>query len=82
MVRKILSAGSRKASTNVPKSRYHGSTNVLGDKLAIWAGNGGCVEEVWNNFKSIILQGIERFIPLRILRKNADPNSIIRKQKN
>jgi hypothetical protein len=44
------------------------------DKFAIWAGNCGCVEDVWNNFKSIMLQGIERFIPHRILRKNADPD--------
>jgi hypothetical protein len=41
----------------------------LRGKFAIWAGNGGRVEEVRNNFKSIILQGIERFIPHRILRK-------------
>jgi hypothetical protein len=47
---------------------------VLRSIFAIWAGNGGCVEEVWNNFKSIILQGNERFIPHRILRKNADPD--------
>jgi hypothetical protein len=46
----------------------------LRGKFTIWAGNGGCVEEVWNNFKRIILQGIERFIPHRILRKNADPD--------
>jgi hypothetical protein len=31
----------------------------LRGKFAIWAGNGGCVEEVRNNFKSIIFEGIE-----------------------
>jgi Ribonuclease G/E len=31
-------------------------------------------KDVWNNFKSITLQGIERFIAHRILRKNADPD--------
>jgi hypothetical protein len=46
----------------------------LRGKFAIWAGNGGRVEEAWNNFKSIILQGIERFIPHKILRKNTDPD--------
>jgi hypothetical protein len=51
-----------------------GLQNFLGGKFAIWVGNGGCVEEVWNNFKSIILQGIERFIPHRILRKNVEPD--------
>jgi hypothetical protein len=34
-------------------------------KYSLWAGNGGYVEEVWNNFKSIILQGIERVIHIK-----------------
>jgi hypothetical protein len=55
-------------------SVYHradamGLQTLLRGKFAIRAGNSGCVEEVWNSFKSIILQGIERFIPHRILRK-------------
>jgi hypothetical protein len=40
-----------------------GLQTFLRGKFAVWADNGGCVEEVWNNFKSIIFQGIERFIP-------------------
>jgi hypothetical protein len=51
---------------------------LLRSIFAIWVGNGGCVEEVWNNFKSIIFQGIERFIPHKILRKNADPITIMK----
>ncbi|PNF39896.1 hypothetical protein B7P43_G00924 [Cryptotermes secundus] len=51
-----------------------GLQTFLRDKFSIWVSNGGCVEEVWNNFKSIILQCIERFIPHRILRKNSDPD--------
>jgi hypothetical protein len=53
--------------------------NVLGlliflrDKFAIWASNGRCVEEVWNNFKNIILESVERFILHKILRKNSNP---------
>jgi hypothetical protein len=53
--------------------------NVLGiqtfprDKFAIWESNGRYVEEIWNNFKSIILESIERFIAHKILRKNSDP---------
>jgi hypothetical protein len=53
------------------KSNTMGLQTFLWGKFAIWAGNSGCVEEVWNNFKSIILQGNERFIPHRMLRKNA-----------
>jgi hypothetical protein len=45
----------------------------LRENFAIWASNGRCVEEVWNNFKNIILKSIERFIPHKILRKNSDP---------
>jgi hypothetical protein len=56
---------------------YH-KTNVLGlqtflrDTFTIWASNGRCVEEVWNNFKNIILESIERFIPHKILRTNSN----------
>jgi hypothetical protein len=41
-------------------------------KANIWASKGRCVEEVWTNFKNIILESIERFIPHKILRKNSD----------
>jgi cell shape-determining protein MreC len=57
---------------------YH-KANVLGlqtflrDRFAIWASNGRCVEVVWNNFKNIILESIERFVPHKILRENSDP---------
>jgi hypothetical protein len=37
--------------------------------------HGRCVEEVWNNFKNIILESIERFIPHKILRKNRTLNT-------
>jgi hypothetical protein len=42
-------------------------------------------EEVWNNFKNIILESIERFIPDKIPRKNSDPeyyNKEVRKSKS
>jgi hypothetical protein len=35
--------------------------------------NGKCVEEVWNNFKNMALESIERFIPHKMLRKKSDP---------
>jgi hypothetical protein len=31
------------------------------------------VEEIWNNFKNIVHECIERFVPCKILRKNLDP---------
>ena len=47
---------------------YH-KTEVLGlktflwDKFAVWASNGKCVEEIWKNFKEIVYEGIEHFVP-------------------
>jgi hypothetical protein len=31
------------------------------------------VEEIWNNFKYIVYECIERFVPRKILRKRSDP---------
>jgi hypothetical protein len=45
----------------------------LRDKFAVWANNGSCVEEIRNNFKNIVYECVERFVPLKILRKNSDP---------
>jgi len=63
---------------------YH-QTDILGlqaflrDKFNLWAGNGSCIEEIWKNFKNIIFEGIKRYVPQKILSKNPDPNTIIRK---
>ncbi|PNF22847.1 hypothetical protein B7P43_G18087 [Cryptotermes secundus] len=57
---------------------YH-KTNVVGlqsfiwDKLPIWANNGSWVEDIWNNFKGLVFEGIERFVPHKILKQNPDP---------
>jgi hypothetical protein len=51
----------------------------LRGNFAIWAGKGGRVEEVRNNFTSIILQGIQRSIPYRIVRKMQTLTITIRK---
>jgi hypothetical protein len=57
---------------------YH-KANVLGlqtfiqNRFAIWASNGRCVGDVWNNFKSIILKSTERLVPYKIPRKKLGP---------
>ena len=57
----------------------YNKTDVLGlqtflrDKFEVWASNGSCVEEIWNNFKNTVYECIERFVPHKILRKNSDP---------
>jgi hypothetical protein len=55
------------------KTYVLGLKNFLRDKFAIWASNGSCVEEIWNNFKTIVYECIERFVPRKTLRKNSDP---------
>jgi hypothetical protein len=52
-----------------------GLHTFLLDKFPIWANNGRCDEEVWNNFKAIFLEEIERFCPHEILRKNLTQNT-------
>jgi hypothetical protein len=57
---------------------YH-KTNVLGlqqflrDKLPTWANNGSWEEDIWKHFKDIVFEGIERFVPQKILKRNPDP---------
>jgi len=47
--------------------------NVLRDKFAVWTINSTSVEEIWNSFKNIVYESVERFVPHKILRKNSDP---------
>jgi hypothetical protein len=52
------------------KTDVQGLQIFLRDKFALWASNGSCVEEIWNNFKNIVYECIEHFVPSKILRKN------------
>jgi hypothetical protein len=45
----------------------------LRDKFVVWASKDSCLEEIWDNFKNIVYETIERFVPHKILRKNSDP---------
>jgi len=57
----------------------YNKTDVLGlqtflrEKFAVWASSGSSVEEIWHNFKNIVCECLERFVPYKILRKNSDP---------
>jgi hypothetical protein len=50
-----------------------GLQTFLRDKFTVWASNGSCVKEIWNNFKNIVYKCIEHFVPRKIFRKNSDP---------
>ena len=50
-----------------------GLQSFLREKYEGWASKGKNVEEIWKNFKHIVYEGIERFVPHKILRKNSDP---------
>jgi len=57
----------------------YNKTDVLGlqtflrKKFAVWASSSISVEEIWINFKNIVCESLERFLPHKILRKNSDP---------
>jgi hypothetical protein len=66
-------------------------TDVLGlqtylrDRFADWANNGTSVEQIWINFKTIVHESIERFVPHKTLKINSDPeyyNKDIKRLKN
>ena len=50
-----------------------GLQTFLRDKYAVWASNGKSVEEISNNFKNIVHESMERFVPHKMLRKISDP---------
>jgi hypothetical protein len=72
----IISGVGPQQKRSVPA--YH-KTDVIGlqkflwDKLTTWANNGSCVEDIRNKFKDIIFEGVERFVPHKILKRNPDP---------
>ena len=54
-------------------------TDVLGlqtylrDRFAVWASNGSSVKQIWNNFKNIVHESVERFLSYKTLKINSDP---------
>ena len=68
MDKKWRRAAAETVSNRVPQDRCYRGTNVFWDKLATWANNGSCVEDIWNKFKDIIFEGVERFVPHKILK--------------
>jgi hypothetical protein len=57
---------------------YH-KTDVVGlqtflrEKFKLWAGNDSSVEGIWKSYKDIVFEGIERFVPQKVLSRNPDP---------
>jgi hypothetical protein len=64
------------------KTDVIGLQNFLWDKLPTWANNGICIEDIWNKFKDIIFEGIERFVLHKILKQNPDPEYYNREVKH
>ena len=50
-----------------------GLQTLLWDKFEISANNGNSVEEIWNNFKEVVSESIEHYVPHKILRKKHGP---------
>jgi hypothetical protein len=55
------------------KADVIGLQTFLREEYGGWAGKGKNVEEIWENFKNIVYEGIGRFVPHKILRHNSDP---------
>jgi len=55
------------------KADVSGLQNFVRDKFVVWASNGRNVEEIWINFKNIVYEIIERFVPHKIPLKYSDP---------
>jgi hypothetical protein len=64
------------------KTDVIGLQNFLWEKLPAWANNGSRVEDIWNNFKNIIFESIERFVPHKNLKQNPDPEYYNREVKH
>ena len=47
--------------------KMSGLQTILREKFAVWTSNGSSVEEVGNNFKNIVCESMERFVPHNIL---------------
>jgi hypothetical protein len=61
MGRELLSTSSGKTSPGVKiKQSFRPTSFPLG-----WTSNGRCAEEVWNNFKSVILDSIKNLFNLK-----------------
>jgi hypothetical protein len=61
------------------KTDVLGLQNFLRDKFAVWASNGSCVEEMWNNFKNILYECTKRFVHIKYLEKIQTLNITTRK---
>ena len=55
------------------KADVRGLQTFLRDRNADWARNGNCVEQIWNNFKNIVHESVECFVPHKVLKINSDP---------
>jgi len=51
------------------KTDVFGLQIFLRDKLPVWASNSSSVEEIWNNYKIIVNESLEHFVPHKIIRK-------------
>jgi len=63
----------KRVGTVYKKTDVSNLQNILHDKFVIRASNSRKVEGIWNNFKNIEYESIERFVPHKIALKNSDP---------
>jgi hypothetical protein len=72
MGRKRFCDSGETTSTRVPQNKCVRTRTFLRDKLPVRVYNGSCVEDIWNNINDIVFEGIERFVPHKILKPNPE----------
>ena len=55
------------------KTDVVGLQTFLTDRFSVLANNGSRVQQIWNNFESIIHESVEHFVPHKFLKTNSDP---------
>ena len=61
------------------KNNPHLFCETANYKFSVWASNGSCVKEIWNNLKDIVYGCIERVVPRKIFRNIRTMNIKTRK---
>ena len=60
------------------KTDVVGLQTFLRDIFSVWASNGSSIEQIWNNFKIIMHDSMERFVPHKLLKTNRMRNTTLR----
>ena len=73
MGRKRFCGSVETTGTRLPHNKCVRTTTFSSGYITKIGKNGSCIEDIWKNFKDIVFDGIELFVPHKILKPNPDP---------